>query len=349
MSVFLSVVVPVYKVEPYLRQCIESIIQQSMDDMEIILVDDGSPDSCPQICDEYAKKDSRVHVIHQKNQGSVKARKTGSLFASGKYITFVDSDDWIEPDMYSTMKKLVEEIDTDILITDYFYEINGKSIRCKNKLEAGYYKEKDLEDLQKKMIYSGEFFYCGIFPCLWNKWYKREILLPNIMNIDDKITMGDDMACTYPCIIDAKTVRIYDEKSFYHYRFHSQSMTNNIDTNYFKSFSFLYNYIERCFKEKGRGDLLEQLQYHKVFTTIAGIEQAIGNIRFVFSRRWLENLEFCWGNSNIFKNLKGVEINLLRIPSPYKLVYKAFVQKKKCMLYIYVQILKVYKKLCVKE
>lgn len=116
-----SVVVPVYKVEKYLHQCVDSILQQSLHDIEVILVDDGSPDSCPQICDEYARKDPRVKVIHQQNGGLGKAYNAGIAAAQGKYIGLVESDDWIEPDMYSTLYSLAETYGPDILKCDFFH------------------------------------------------------------------------------------------------------------------------------------------------------------------------------------------------------------------------------------
>ena len=95
----ISIIVPIYKVEKYIRQCVDSIINQTYEDIEIILVDDGSPDNCPQICDDYAKTDSRVKVIHKENGGIMSARKAGLKVATGEYIGFVDGDDWIEADM----------------------------------------------------------------------------------------------------------------------------------------------------------------------------------------------------------------------------------------------------------
>lgn len=99
----ISVIVPVYKVAPYLRQCVDSIINQSFDDLEILLIDDGSPDQCGEICDEYAAKDSRVRVFHTENKGLSAARNLGLQKATGEYIGFIDSDDWIEPDMYEVL------------------------------------------------------------------------------------------------------------------------------------------------------------------------------------------------------------------------------------------------------
>ena len=100
----LSVIIPVYKVEKYLRQCVDSVINQTYKNLEIILVDDGSPDNCGKICDEYAQKDRRIKVIHQENQGVSAARNLGTKLAQGEYITYVDSDDWLDVCMKNYLK-----------------------------------------------------------------------------------------------------------------------------------------------------------------------------------------------------------------------------------------------------
>ena len=99
----ISVIVPVYNVEPYLRKCVDSILAQSYSNLEVILVDDGSPDGCGAICDEYAAKDARVRVIHKPNGGVSDARNAGLDIMTGDYVAFVDSDDWVEADMYRTL------------------------------------------------------------------------------------------------------------------------------------------------------------------------------------------------------------------------------------------------------
>lgn len=109
MTELVSVIVPVYNVEPYIRECLDSIIASTYRNLEIIVVDDGSPDNCPAICDEYARKDPRIKVIHQKNQGLVSARNAGLAVASGKYVGFVDSDDAVSPVMYEMMVAAMEQ------------------------------------------------------------------------------------------------------------------------------------------------------------------------------------------------------------------------------------------------
>ena len=110
----ISVIVPVYKVEKYLDRCVESIVNQTYKNLEIILVDDGSPDNCPVMCDEWAEKDERIRVIHKENGGLADARNAGMNIATGDYIGFVDSDDWIEPNMYEVLLKNALKYDADI-------------------------------------------------------------------------------------------------------------------------------------------------------------------------------------------------------------------------------------------
>lgn len=110
----ISVIVPVYKVEPYLRRCIDSICQQTYRNLQILLIDDGSPDQCGAICDEYTVKDERVMAIHQKNEGLSGARNNGLLFAKGEYIAFVDSDDWLHPEMYATLVQMMVKNNLDM-------------------------------------------------------------------------------------------------------------------------------------------------------------------------------------------------------------------------------------------
>ncbi len=110
----ISVIVPVYKVEAYLDQCVQSLVNQTYKDLEIILVDDGSPDNCPAMCDAWAAKDSRIKVIHKKNGGLSDARNAGMAVAKGEYMAFVDSDDWVDTEMYEALLSRLEETDSDV-------------------------------------------------------------------------------------------------------------------------------------------------------------------------------------------------------------------------------------------
>ncbi|MCM1286173.1 MAG: glycosyltransferase [Acetobacter sp.] len=175
----ISIIVPVYNVEKYLDKCIESIVNQTYKNLEIILVDNGSFDNCPKICDEWAKKDSRIKVIHQKeNKGAASARNAGMAVASGNYIGFTDSDDYIEANMYEFLLKQLIEADADISVCDYQVndessgEANSKNITAEEAL---------------KLILIGDYKY-GV---IWNKLYKKEIVkniqMPNLQCCEDLV------------------------------------------------------------------------------------------------------------------------------------------------------------------
>ena len=170
---FVSVIVPVYKVENYLRECVDSILNQSFRDIELILVDDGSPDNCPAICDEYAKKDERVKVIHKPNGGLSSARNAGLDVACGNYIGFVDSDDWIESDMYQKMMCAAMSADADICFCRVA-AAKEDGTRLENKRLFGFGNNilsgKEVLDL---LVKGGSTYYESV----WNKLYKRALFL----------------------------------------------------------------------------------------------------------------------------------------------------------------------------
>ena len=144
----LSIIVPVYKVEKYLPRCIDSILAQTFGDFELILIDDGSPDGCGRICDEYARKDKRIVVIHQKNMGVSAARNAGLDIARGRYIGFVDSDDWIEPRMYEVMMDAIRENGADMAVCGVRYaDEDGKFTRADRLSEGVYTRAGLLEDV----------------------------------------------------------------------------------------------------------------------------------------------------------------------------------------------------------
>ena len=167
-----SVIVPVYKVEKYIHECINSIINQSYDNLEIILVDDGSPDNCGDICDNYALLDNRVKVIHKENGGLSDARNAGLNIAKGEYIVFVDSDDYIDVDMISILYKRIKESRADMAICNYlFVNENNVPIREKNAM---------LPKIDK--IYTGLQILRGVtqeeggyFVTVWNRMYRKEL------------------------------------------------------------------------------------------------------------------------------------------------------------------------------
>ena len=181
----LSVIVPVYKVEKYIHKCIDSILNQTFTDFELILVDDGSPDNCGKICDEYAKRDARIRVIHKENGGLSDARNFGIDAAKGEIIGFVDSDDIIDANMYGDMIRYMDEHDLDVVCADTYVVRNDKK-----KFNPRY---------KKDMIFEGQNAVKEILDgtldnAAWNKIYKRKVI-GNVRYPKGRIY--EDVATTY--------------------------------------------------------------------------------------------------------------------------------------------------------
>ena len=171
----ISVIVPIYNVEKYLRQCLDSIVNQTFKDIEIILVDDGSPDKCPQICDEYAQKDDRIKVIHKENGGYGSACNRGIEAANGNYIGLVESDDWIEPDMYEKLYNQITKFDAEVCIAS-FYSYKSNSV-FKNGMHDEPYTE-IIENTDNDKLFSifDHPFLFTLHPALWAKLYKKDLI-----------------------------------------------------------------------------------------------------------------------------------------------------------------------------
>lgn len=220
----ISVIVPVFNIEEYIGECIESIISQSYSDLEIILVDDGSTDRSGGICDTYAQKDNRIQVIHKNNGGLVSARKAGLRAARGEYISYVDGDDWIDSRMY---QKLLEMNSTADVIAFAGYEEYGPGRKCgykKNTIEEGLYESgEERLRLYSFMMFNGNFFENGVLTYLWSKLIKHELLMEPQMNVPDEVSYAEDAACIYPCLLKAESVYVSNEL-LYHYRVRQDSM-----------------------------------------------------------------------------------------------------------------------------
>ncbi len=211
----ISVIVTVYNTEQYLDKCIGSIIGQSYDNIEIILVNDGSVDNSLEVCRKYERLDERIIIINSKNEGAVAARKKGILRATGDYIAFVDSDDWIDSNMFEniTGKSKGEDIISFGLIEEYGH----KRVIKRDNLRAGCYLKDELkEKILPNMLCSGKFYKFGIQPNLVCKLIKRKLLIQSVNGISDIVTMGDDGDFVYHALSMADSLRIIDTMP-YHY------------------------------------------------------------------------------------------------------------------------------------
>lgn len=216
-----SIVVPIYNVEEFLKECIESLINQTYTNIEIILVDDGSPDNCSIICDEFAKNEKRIKVIHKTNGGLVSARKAGAKVATGDYVICVDGDDHVSKDMVTKINKVVSENDVDVVCFGYFKD--DESNPCYLEFNEGYYnKEKIIEDIFPNLIENANAKFFS--NSLWAKAYKRDLYCMNQELVDNKIKIGEDAACTKPIISKCNSLYIMKD-CLYFYRTNLTSMT----------------------------------------------------------------------------------------------------------------------------
>ncbi|NLL38421.1 MAG: glycosyltransferase family 2 protein [Clostridiales bacterium] len=265
----ISIIVPIYCVEPYLNKCVDSILNQTYKNIEVILVDDGSPDECPAICDKFASQDSRVKVVHKANGGLVSARKAGISVASGQYIGYVDGDDWIEPDMYEKMYLLAIKHDADVIATGHFRNINESYTIMKNGIDSGVYKGVSLRDIvYPKLIYSGRFYEHGILGNIWNKLFKRSVILPHQLAVSDDIKYCEDVACVLPTLLSAKSI-VIDNHPYYHYRQRLGSITKKYDTDEIVRLKALFNYLYRCISKSEYFQILySQFRYFILHKTL---------------------------------------------------------------------------------
>lgn len=216
-----SVIVPVYMVEEYLPECIESLICQTYSDIEIIVVDDGSVDGCSGIIDKYLLKDRRIRAIHKKNGGLVSARKVGLESASGKYVMYVDGDDWVEAGFVESMVKVAEEEEADI-VTSGYQNSDGEHF---DAIPTGSYRtEEERKLLYRNMLSTRPFYTFGILPFLWNKIFRMDFLRRFQMTVDVRIRVGEDVACLYPALLGAKKI-VVTGICMYRYRNRPDSMT----------------------------------------------------------------------------------------------------------------------------
>lgn len=223
----ISVIVPIYMIDRYLGICIESTINQTYKNLEIILVDDGSKDRCSDICDLYSRKDGRIKVIHKENGGLVSARKAGLKNATGEYVSCVDGDDWIEPSYIESLYNAAKDTSADIVCAGQTRDLFSQSAKLTNAVPAGIYEGDDLNRLKRNMISYGPFYRPGISTYLWNKLFRRGILSEPQLTVDDRISIGEDAAVSYPAMLRAKRI-VVGENTGYHYRQREDSMLKQI-------------------------------------------------------------------------------------------------------------------------
>lgn len=268
----ISVIVPIYKSEKYLRRCVDSILNQTYTDLEVILVNDGSPDSCPQICEAYRREDSRVIVLHQKNAGVSAARNTGLDRASGEYITFVDSDDYIEPYMYSKMVRIIKQYDCDIVMCDCVKEFSNYSESYTHNIRSGFYDKSHLvKEYYPHLLIMDNMEY----PATISNWlllFRNNKSFSNIRYIEG-VRYSEDWLFGACLLKQASSFYYMKNQNFYHYFMNDQSATHKYVDDKWHDYEILYFKMTEYFKDTDY-DFSEQLNKVLLFL----IYNAVGEI-----------------------------------------------------------------------
>lgn len=220
MNPFISVIVPIYNVERYLRKCISSLLDQTYDNYELILVNDGSPDNCGAICDEFANNNEKIKVLHLENGGVCRARNKGMAIAKGEFFCFVDSDDWVEPYYLEDFANKVDADDT-MVIQDACRDLDDENSQ-RNFFgfddESFILKKEFSKMIKKKDIYTP-----GGYP--WNKIFSKKIIQENKLQFDPEIKLGDDEKWNLEYYQYVKKV-VYSSRPNYHYIYNPASISN---------------------------------------------------------------------------------------------------------------------------
>lgn len=317
---FFSVIVPVYNVEKYLSGCIESILNQTFDDFEIILVDDGSEDSCPKICDSYKEKDERIKVVHKANGGLASARRAGIKEACGQYVFNLDSDDLIESDTLECAHKIITDTDCEIVSFSYKWVKNSITVNITNDgIDEGLYKEKDIEKhIYPKLLMDKNMNHISYY--LSGKAVKRELLLPHQLNVSEKISLGEDLCCVIPCYLNAKSVYI-SKKTAYLYTVRDDSLSKEFNTNQVYLIENVINEISKNNMDKVV-DFKEQLCRYSCFMCFAILASAAQGNHFKSIKAIEENIK----NSLHCEKIQHAEFEKISIKSKITI----FLMKKKC-------------------
>lgn len=254
----ISVIIPVYNVEKYLDECMNSVLGQTYRNLEILLVDDGSKDRSPVMCDEYAKKDSRVRVIHKENGGPMSACVEGVKKAEGEYLAFMDSDDWIELTMMEELVKETTGNQKEMICSNYVIEKEDRSVRIRQSMKPGVYHRKEIEE--------------QLFPCLLGqeerrihgsrcmKLISKELISGNLEYGKLDVSMGEDLYLIFLAILDASRIVVAEEGYYYHYRFVNSSLVHRYKPQMRQEVGRLYENLEQVIRQK-----VKKQEWQKMF------------------------------------------------------------------------------------
>lgn len=270
-----SVIVPVYKVEKYLKRCVESIQNQTLEDIEIILVDDGSPDRCPQMCDEFAASDSRIRVVHKRNGGLSSARNAGLRISTGKYVGYIDSDDYAEKDMFERLYNCAEEHQVDFVMADYWRVSNGTRREKTLDIREGLYTKEDIVREIYPMLIMRECVDYGPLLSVWHCLYNTEFVKSNNLYFDEEIKWSED--CIYSAILGylANSFYYLKHECVYNYIQNENTITTTFKPAAWGVYCRMNEKLRRYFDKREDYDFSRQLDLHMLYFACSVFRQLV--------------------------------------------------------------------------
>ncbi len=298
-----SIIIPIYKVEKYLKQCIDSILAQTYKDFELILVNDGSPDGCGNICEEYKKSDNRITVIHKENGGLVSACTIGIMQSTSEFICFVDGDDWISDNFLEVLLKNQKTTDADIVCCQAMKEYENYNINYKlTTLNNGLYQ---LDHLVDKLINDGNLGSKVISNSRCGKLLKTSIVKNNLSFYREDIVNGEDQQLIVPVLLECKRVSILSDFYSYHYRYNNNSITGSYVENFWCKLIMLNSHLKNILKDYNYNFTIQQNNELISFAILSILNEYKHKVKFIDRYRVFnricndKELIFAIDNSNI--------------------------------------------------
>ena len=242
-----TIIVPVYNMEQYLPECMDSLLAQTYRNLEILLVDDGSKDGSATMCDQYANEHESVRVIHKENGGLMSAWIAGTMEAAGEYLCYVDSDDWVEPDMIEGLMRHVSGSQKEIISSNYIIEKECGSENVIQRMPPGVYEGEQLYRDIKCHVVGEDGRLVIMSRCM--KLFSAKLIRDNIRFCDKRLIMGEDVNIVLPAILESERIVIVEQGLYYHYRYVGSSMAHKYNAGLYENIRLLYQKILEILKE----------------------------------------------------------------------------------------------------
>lgn len=305
----ISIIIPVYNVEQYLDECMASVLNQTYANLEIVLVDDGSKDRSPELCDSYAVKDERVKVIHKENGGPMSACIAGVERAKGEYLAFMDSDDWVDLTM---VEELVKETTGDVkemICSNYIIEKANQSVKIRQSMKSGVYDRKAIEE--------------HLFPCLLGneerrihgsrcmKLISKKLIADNLKYANLNVSMGEDLFLIFLAALDANRIVVAEEGYYYHYRFLESSLVHKYKPRMYKEIGSLYDNLQSVIENKSieetqREMFMQQLRKEYIFLFFFVLKNELRGPR----ENCISRIQNYIDEAKQNKNLQGISVEV---------------------------------------